>query len=46
MAKGKTRNRELESTWRKRLKRHEQSGTTVRQFCRESVLKESAFHYW
>ena len=46
MAKGKARNGELESVWRERLARHRQSGTTVREFCREAGLKESAFHYW
>jgi len=46
MAKGKTRSRELESTWRQTLTRHRQSGLTVREFCRVEEIKESAFHYW
>ena len=46
MAKGKGRNQVLESAWRERLARHQQSGVTVRQFCREAGLKESSFYYW
>lgn len=46
MAKGATRDRRRETRWRRLVRQCERSGVTVRQFCRENDLPESAFYYW
>lgn len=46
MAKGPTRSAALEAEWRARISRHEASGRSARDFCRNENLKESAFYYW
>src|SRR5664279_1839154 len=32
--------------WRELVKRWQQSGQTVREFCRSAEVKESAFYWW
>jgi hypothetical protein len=32
--------------WRELVKRWQQSGQTVREFCRTAEIKESAFYWW
>jgi len=46
MGKGPTRSEALETAWRERIARQQQSGQTARDFCRHGNLKESAFYYW
>ena len=36
----------LEQIWRQHLRRQEASGQTVRAYCRDHDLAETAFHYW
>lgn len=45
MAKGQ-RDPERERFWRETLKRQAGSGLTVRAFCAEEQLAETAFHAW
>jgi hypothetical protein len=35
-----------ETFWRRTLAGHEKSGLTVREFCRQERLRESAFYFW
>lgn len=44
----KSRRRDLgkERFWRKALRRRERNGLTVRAFCREEGLTESAYYFW
>ena len=46
MAKGATRDTRRETQWRKLVRRQDRSGLTVRGYCRENNLPESAFYYW
>ncbi len=46
MAERVNRNPGRERRWREIIRRHAASGMTVRVFCRQSRLKESAFHRW
>ena len=46
MAKGSARDARRELQWRRLVRKRERSGLTVRQFCRENNLPESAFYYW
>ena len=46
MAKGKVRDKSKEAFWRRTVRRQGQSGLTVRAFCREHELRETAFYFW
>ena len=46
MAKGKDRDRRLEARWRRIIRDQGRSGLGVREFCRKSKLRESAFYFW
>ena len=46
MAKGKDRDRRLESQWRRIVRKHERSGLSVREFCRQGKIRETAFYFW
>ena len=46
MPKGATRDKRRETRWRHLVRDHKRSGLTVRQFCHENDLPESAFYYW
>jgi transposase-like protein len=46
MAKGKDRDRRLEAQWRRIIREHTRSGLNIRDFCRKSNLRESAFYFW
>jgi len=46
MAKGKVRDKSTEAFWRRTVRRQRQSGLTVRAFCREHALRETAFYFW
>jgi transposase-like protein len=46
MAKGKERDARRETQWRRIIRQHTRSGLTVRDFCRKSKLRETAFYYW
>jgi len=46
MAKGKVRDKSKEAFWRRTVRRQGQSGLTVRAFCREHELQETAFYFW
>ena len=46
MAKGKDRDRRLEARWRRIIRQHAWSGLNIRDFCRKSNLRESAFYFW
>ena len=46
MAKGAMRDRRRETRWRRLVRNHGRSGRTVREFCHENGLPESAFYYW
>jgi hypothetical protein len=46
MAKGKVRDKSKEAFWRRTMHRQRQSGLTVRAFCREHALRETAFYFW
>jgi len=47
MAKhGWRRDRRREDRWRGILRRQVDSGVSIRQFCRDHQLKESAFYFW
>lgn len=36
----------LERTWRKRMREHERSGLTIRQFCQQEGLVDHQFSWW
>ena len=40
------RDPEREQRWRATIRAYEQSGQTIRAFCRDRGVKESAFHGW
>ena len=46
MAKGKDRASRRETYWRRTVREQRGSGLTIRDFCRKSKLRESAFHFW
>jgi transposase-like protein len=46
MAMGKVRDEGKEAFWRRTVRRQGQSGLTVRAFCREHELRETAFYFW
>lgn len=46
MAKGKQRNRQRETHWRRIIAKQRRSGLGVRAFCRAHDVRESAFHFW
>ena len=46
MANGRDRDRRREAYWRRIVREQRGSGRTVRDFCRKSNLRESAFHFW
>jgi len=46
MAQGKPRDLKLERTWRRRLKRQQASGQSIRDYCVDYDLHESAFYFW
>ena len=43
---GARRDLKLEQSWRRHLQRQRAGGFTVRQYCREQQLTESAFYFW
>ena len=46
MAKGQQRNPAREAMWRARLARHGKSEMSVREFCEQERVPESAFYAW
>jgi hypothetical protein len=46
MPKGKDRDGRLEAKWRRIIREHTRSGLSIRDFCRNSKLRESAFYFW
>ena len=46
MAKRGTRDLEKESLWRRRLETHAGSGQSVRGWCRDYGVTETAFYWW
>ena len=46
MAKGRVRDSRREVQWRRVVREQEQSGLSIREFCRRRGLPESAFHFW
>ena len=46
MAEGKNRDEGRQETWRRIIRGHARSGLTIRRFCRENGLTESAFYFW
>jgi len=46
MAKKKARDLKKEARWRKIVAAQRRSGQTVRQYCQENALAESAFWFW
>ena len=46
MAKGANRDKGREARWRRIVDQHARSGLTIRQFCRDNDLTESAFYFW
>jgi transposase-like protein len=46
MAKGKDRDRGRESQWRRIVARQKRSGLSIRAFCLENGVAESAFYFW
>ena len=46
MAKGANRDKGREARWRRIVGQHARSGLTIRQFCRDNDLTESAFYFW
>lgn len=46
MARGKGRDRELESRWRGLLREQSRSGLGIRRFCAARGLRETSFHFW
>jgi hypothetical protein len=46
MAQGNARDPKLERVWRRHLRRQLASGVTVRDYCLEYELRESAFYFW
>jgi len=46
MAKSTHRDEGREARWRRIIGRHAGSGVTIRQFCRDNDVAESAFYFW
>jgi len=46
MAKGRARSGRGEAYWRRIVRQQAASGVTIRDFCRTSKLRESAFYFW
>jgi transposase-like protein len=46
MAKGTNRDQGRETRWRRIIRQHARSKLTIRQFCRDNDLAESAFYFW
>lgn len=46
MAKGTHRDAEREARWRRIIREQARSALTIRRFCRENDLAESAFYFW
>ena len=46
MAKGRSRDRGREAEWRRVVREQKRSGLSVRAFCREHGVAESAFYCW
>jgi transposase len=46
MAKGTHRDKRREAQWRRAIRRQQRSGLTIRAFCREHDLRETAFYFW
>jgi transposase-like protein len=46
MAKGRQPNTRGEAYWRRIVRQQAVSGVTIRDFCRKSKLRESAFYFW
>jgi hypothetical protein len=46
MARKGERDPKREQFWRAALRRRQQSGLTVREFCRREQLSETAYHFW
>jgi transposase len=46
MAQGNVRDAKLERSWRRHFMRQQASGLTVRDYCLERELRESAFYFW
>jgi hypothetical protein len=44
--RGRERDATKERLWREAIRRWQQSGQTIRAFCREQRLKEGSFHFW
>src|SRR5260370_36836815 len=40
------RDRQRERTWRQHIRRHRVSGLTIRDYCFDHDLHESAFYFW
>ena len=46
MAKGIHRDKQREAQWRRMMRRQQRSGLTIRAFCGEHDLRETAFYFW
>jgi len=46
MAQGKVRDEKKQAFWRKAFREQKHSGLSIRAFCRERALPESAFYFW
>lgn len=46
MANGIHRDKRREAQWRRTIRQQQRSGLTIRTFCREHDLRETAFYFW
>jgi len=46
MAKGRAQSGQGEAYWQRIVRQQAASGVTIRDFCRTSKLRESAFYFW
>jgi len=46
MAKRTSRDKHREAHWRRIVREHGRSGLTIREYCRQGKLRETAFHFW
>jgi hypothetical protein len=46
MVKGTHRDKRREAQWRRAIRRQQRSGLTIRAFCGEHDLRETAFYFW